>query len=162
MSVSKIIHINRLVQIRKQYLQKKIILISGCFDVIHIGHLRFLEEAKKSTDILVVGVLSDHFVRFRKGEKRPIFSEKERANLVAGFETVDVVVIFGYEETELLLENLQPNYYGIGGDRDKGGIKEKALLSKYGVKIKKFSRFGSNSTSSILEILKSFGKRLTD
>jgi len=95
---------------------KKIVFTNGCFDILHSGHLSYLEKAKEFGDILIVGVNSDQSVKKLKGKKRPIINEKERAFLIAGLEVVDYVVIFNEETPLRLIESIKPNTLVKGSD----------------------------------------------
>jgi len=95
---------------------QKIVFTNGCFDILHIGHIKYLEKAKSFGDILVVGLNSDSSVRTLKGESRPINIEDDRAYLLAGLESVDFVVIFREETPLKLIETLKPNILVKGGD----------------------------------------------
>lgn len=125
-------------------------LVSGCFDILHVGHLRFLKEAKSQADILIVGVLSDSFVKQRKGMGRPIFSENNRLEILSGLAIVNFVLLISNKDTEFLVKNLKPDYYGVGGDRKGKILPEKYFLDQYGVEIKYFSQFVTDSTSKII------------
>ena len=150
MPSNKLLQIANLDQIRNDLPEKKIILVSGCFDVIHAGHVRFLLEAKNKADLLVVGILADTFVKKRKGTKRPVFSAKERVELLSHLTMVDYLFVFDSNEVEELLTKLKPDFYGVGGDRKENQLPEIKLLKKYEVKAVFLSRFGNNSTSKIL------------
>lgn len=134
-------------------------LISGCFDILHTGHVEFMEAVKKGADILVVGVLSDLFVKKRKGVSRPVFSQQERIKLIASLTVVDYTFLFDTDEVEKLLQELKSDYYGVGGDREETtlpvqvGLPEKRWLDKYQVKIKYFPCFGNLSTTTIINNL---------
>ncbi len=88
---------------------KKIIFTNGCFDILHVGHTRYLEEAKKQGDVLVLGLNSDDSVRSIKGQKRPVIPENERADVVAALESVDYVTIFPELTPLELIEYLKPD-----------------------------------------------------
>ncbi|MRJ01840.1 MAG: D-glycero-beta-D-manno-heptose-7-phosphate kinase [Epsilonproteobacteria bacterium] len=95
---------------------KKIVFTNGCFDLLHIGHIRYLERAKELGDLLIVGVNSDRSVRALKGPDRPIIPERERAELLAALEAVDYVVIFDEETPYRLIERVRPDLLVKGGD----------------------------------------------
>ena len=118
-----LITINDLPSIRKQHSTQKLVLTSGTFDLIHIGHLNFLENAKKYGDILVVLMSGDNRVRARKGSTRPIINETERARILDALKVVDYVFIdpsmLGPNETDSIhaeiIKLLQPDYYVTDG-----------------------------------------------
>ena len=95
---------------------KKIVFTNGCFDILHAGHVRYLETAKSFGDILMVGVNSDKSVRTLKGETRPINSEQDRALLIASLETVDYVIIFNEDTPYELINTIKPHTLVKGGD----------------------------------------------
>jgi rfaE bifunctional protein nucleotidyltransferase chain/domain len=94
----------------------KVVFTNGCFDILHIGHLRYLEEAKKLGDILVVGVNSDNSVKRLKGEKRPINKLNERMEMLAGLKPVDYVTYFEEDTPYNLIKLLVPDILVKGGD----------------------------------------------
>src|SRR5215468_1567219 len=95
---------------------KKIVFANGCFDTLHVGHVRYLEGAKAEGDILIVGVNADASVCQLKGPGRPILEEKARARLVAAIRAVDYVVLFAEPNVEALLGELTPNVHAKGTD----------------------------------------------
>jgi rfaE bifunctional protein nucleotidyltransferase chain/domain len=95
---------------------KKVVFTNGCFDLIHLGHVRYLGEAKKHGDILVVGLNSDGSVRRLKGKGRPFVPERDRAELLAALEAVDYVTIFGEDTPAALIEALGPDLIVKGAD----------------------------------------------
>ena len=107
----------QLIQILKQerVRQKVVVTTNGCFDLLHVGHLRYLQAARELGDLLVVGVNSDTSVKQLKGKNRPLVPEMERAEMLAGLACVDYVVIFP-ELAISLLSALQPDVHVKGGD----------------------------------------------
>ncbi|HEY5595500.1 MAG TPA: adenylyltransferase/cytidyltransferase family protein, partial [Nitrospiria bacterium] len=87
---------------------KKIVLANGCFDLLHVGHVRYLAEAKSFGDLLIVAVNGDRSVRRLKGRGRPLMPESARAELVAGFESTDYVIVFHEPNVERLLRAIRP------------------------------------------------------
>src|SRR5690554_6280888 len=112
---------------RKQEEGLKIVFTNGCFDLLHVGHARYLKEAKDKGDILVVGVNSDISVKKLKGNQRPIISQEERAELLSYLEMVDYIVIFDESTAEKLVSVLQPDIYVKGGDYKLEEIPEARL-----------------------------------
>lgn len=129
---------------------QKIVLVSGCFDLLHIGHLRFLKEAKKEDDLLAVAVLSDDFVSERKGAKRPIFDAKERLEMIHNLKVVDLAMVISSDEVEELLRLLQPNEYVVGGDRKGKAIPEEKFLQKFKIPYRFTKRHGDRSTTKLI------------
>lgn len=101
---------------RLKDIKGKVVFTNGCFDILHIGHLRYLEEAKKLGDILVVGVNSDESVKRLKGEKRPINKLNERMEMLAGLKPVDYVTYFEEDTPYNLIKLLLPDILVKGGD----------------------------------------------
>jgi rfaE bifunctional protein nucleotidyltransferase chain/domain len=114
---------------------QRIVLANGCFDVLHVGHARYLEGAKREGDILVVGVNSDSSVSRLKGKGRPILSEKARAELVAAFSAVDYVVTFSEPNVEALLTELRPDVHAKGTDYTAETVPERELATKLGIRV---------------------------
>ena len=129
---------------------KKIVFTNGVFDILHLGHLIYLEEAKELGDILVVGVNSDSSVKVNKGDRRPINSEKNRAFVLLGTKFVDYTVIFDEKTPEILLELLKPNIHVKGGDYRKEELPETAIVERNGGKVKILSFIDNISTTSII------------
>ena len=107
-------------EIRRQ--QKTVVFTNGCFDILHVGHVRYLREAKKLGDVLVLALNSDASVRTIKGEKRPLVPEEERADIMAALECIDYVVIFSEPTPQGLIEYLQPDILVKGGDWTEDAI----------------------------------------
>jgi D-beta-D-heptose 7-phosphate kinase/D-beta-D-heptose 1-phosphate adenosyltransferase len=100
----------------------KIVFTNGCFDILHLGHITYLEEAKAKGDILVVGLNSDNSVKRLKGPERPIKDEKSRASILAALSSVDVVIIFEDDTPISLIKAVQPDILVKGGDYKKEQI----------------------------------------
>ena len=114
---------------------KTVVTTNGCFDVLHVGHLRYLQEAQELGDLLVVGVNSDASVQALKGENRPILPEGERAEMVAGLECVDYVTIFPELDPTALLSVLKPNIHVKGGDYTIEEVVEREVVEANGGKV---------------------------
>jgi D-glycero-beta-D-manno-heptose 1-phosphate adenylyltransferase len=111
---------NKLALERKR--KRKIVFTNGCFDLIHVGHLKVFMACKKQGDVLVLGLNSDKSVRRLKGPKRPIVNEKDRALLLAGLEPIDYITIFKEDTPENLIRLVQPDILMKGGDWKKSDI----------------------------------------
>ena len=114
---------------------QQVVFTNGCFDLLHVGHLRTLEWARAQGDLLVVGLNSDVSVRRLKGERRPITGQQDRAELLAGFSCVDYVVIFAEETPLALLERIRPEVHVKGGDYRPEDLPESPLVQSYGGKV---------------------------
>lgn len=95
---------------------KKIVFTNGCFDILHVGHIQYLEEAKSYGDVLIVGLNTDASVRKLKGESRPINNQNDRANILSSLSSVDYVVIFEEETPYELIRLISPDILVKGGD----------------------------------------------
>lgn len=135
---------------RKQEEGLKIVFTNGCFDLLHVGHARYLKEAKDKGDILVVGVNSDISVKKLKGNQRPIISQEERAELLSYLEMVDYIVIFDESTAEKLVSVLQPDIYVKGGDYTLEEIPEARLVKENGGKVELVSLVEGISTTEII------------
>ena len=131
---------------------KKIVFTNGCFDLLHSGHVSYLEAAKKFGDILVIGVNSDQSVKSLKGKDRPINEESERAYILAALEVVDYVVIFEEETPYELIKLIQPNTLVKGGDYKGKEIVGEDIADE--LKLVEFIK-GKSSTKTIKRIKQS-------
>jgi rfaE bifunctional protein nucleotidyltransferase chain/domain len=130
---------------------KKTIFTNGCFDILHIGHVRYLEDAKKLGDILIVGVNSDESVRILKGKCRPIIPDIERAEILAALKCVDYVVIFNELTPENIIAHLKPSIHVKGGDYVIDQIPESKLVESFGGKTIILNEVKGKSTSGIIQ-----------
>jgi rfaE bifunctional protein nucleotidyltransferase chain/domain len=136
-AVSRILDRNRLIArvaiARKHGAQ--IVFANGCFDILHVGHIRYLEGAKALGDLVVVGINSDEQVRIQKGGGRPFVGERERAELVAAIRAVDLVTIFDEPTVEQLLLLLKPDIHAKGTDYTEETVPERAVVRSYGGRV---------------------------
>lgn len=146
----KLIDFNKVEQIRKRYKNKKIVFTNGCFDILHVGHIRYLEQASKLGDLLVVGVNSDASVKRLKGKDRPINNENERAEILCALKFVDFVIIFEQDTPYELIKNLQPDYLVKGGDYVVDEIVGKDIVENSGGKVIVLPFVDGKSTTSII------------
>jgi len=130
---------------------KKIVFTNGCFDILHVGHVQYLQEAKKLGDILVLGLNSDSSVRTLKGEKRPLVPEDERAIVLAALESVDFVTIFDESTPLELIEYLQPDFLVKGGDRAVEEIAGAEAIKKWGGRVVIAPLTEGRSTTNVVE-----------
>jgi rfaE bifunctional protein nucleotidyltransferase chain/domain len=135
---------------------KKVVTTNGAFDMLHVGHTRYLEVVKKEGDVFFVGVNSDSSVRQYKSPDRPIIPENDRAELLAALSVVDYVVIFPEPDPRGFLEAVKPNVHVKGDDYDPEHMIETPVVRKHGGEVKIVSaRFGS-STAIINKIAATF------
>jgi len=138
---------------------KTIVLANGCFDLFHVGHIRYLRAAKGRGDILVVAINSDSSVRKLKGKFRPILPQNERAEILASFSFVDYVTIFRNPNVEKVLLALQPSIHVKGSDYTKETVPEKDTVKKYGGKVAIAGGPKVRSTSKIIKMIASRMKK---
>ncbi len=131
--------------------ERIVVFTSGVFDLLHSGHVRYLEEARSKGDLLIVGVNSDKSVRENKGELRPIVGEIERADVVAGLGCVDHVFIFSEKNNRENIELLKPAVYAKAGDYSKSTLSSATLVESYGGKIELLAFKDGVSSSSIID-----------
>jgi len=130
---------------------KRIVLANGCFDLFHVGHVRFLQGAKQHGDVLVVGVNSDRAVSALKGPGRPLLPEDARAELVSALESVDYVVIFDDLTAEQVLLELRPHVQCKGTDYTEQNVPERSVMEKLGGTVRIVGDAKSHSSREILE-----------
>ena len=134
---------------------KKVGFTNGCFDILHVGHIRYLKKAKTQGDILVIGLNTDRSVKQIKGEKRPIVPEKERAEVLSALEFVDYVILFDDPDPFLLIESLKPDVLVKGADWPKNKIIGREFMEKMGGRVVRIPLVrGASSTGVIERIIK--------
>lgn len=129
----------------------QIVFANGCFDTLHVGHVRYLEGAKAEGDVLIVGVNADAGVAGLKGPGRPILDENARARLVAAARAVDYVVLFSERNVEALLGELRPHIHAKGTDYTKENVPERAVAEKLGILIAIVGDPKDHSTRELIE-----------
>lgn len=110
----------------------KIVLANGCFDLFHVGHIRYLAGAKSLGDCLIVGINSDEQVRKLKGENRPFMPEQERAEIISAVRFVDFVTIFNEPTVEELIRAIRPDFHAKGTDYTAETVPEREIVKEYG------------------------------
>jgi len=130
---------------------KKIVTTNGCFDILHVGHIRSLLAAKELGDILVVGINSDASARALKGSGRPVVPERERAEIVAALAPVDAVFIFSDRDPRKWLAKLKPHIHAKGSDRGMGEIIEKDIVAASGGKVVLLPLRKGRSTTDLIK-----------
>lgn len=129
---------------------EKIVFTNGCFDLLHIGHVRSLEEARSLGDRLIVAINTDASVRRLKGPSRPIISEKQRAEVIAGLECVDYVVFFGEDTPLALICALEPDVLAKGGDWKIASIVGAKEMRSWGGTVKRLREIPKSRTTAIV------------
>jgi len=138
---------------------KRVVFANGCFDTLHVGHVRYLQGAKEQGDLLIVGVNGDESVRRLKGAGRPILDERARAQLVGALRCVDHVVLFREANVERLLEELLPDVHAKGTDYTAASVPERAVADRLGIAV---AIVGDPKDHSTREFLKSIRKDAHD
>lgn len=135
--------------------RKKIVFTNGCFDLLHVGHIRYLAQAKKLGDFLIIGLNSDSSVKELKGKDRPINSFDDRATLLSAIESVDLVIMFEEQTPENLIKDIVPDILVKGGDYNIEDIVGYHTVIQNGGKVKTLSfHDGYSSTNYINKIKK--------
>ncbi len=130
-------------------------LANGCFDLLHVGHIRYLREARALGGKLVVGINSDESVRKLKGPQRPAMPESERAEIIAALESVDAVVVFGEPDVRALIREIKPDIQVKGTDYTAESVPERDEVVKYGGRV---AIVGDPKDHSSTELLGKIGK----
>jgi glycerol-3-phosphate cytidylyltransferase len=133
---------------------KTVVFTNGCFDLLHIGHIRYLKEARELGDALIVSVNSDESVRRLKGENRPLIPQDQRAEVLDALESVDYVVIFDEDTPEKIIRELKPGIQAKGGDYKESDIIETKALDEYGGRLEILQLVDTASTSEIIKKIK--------
>jgi len=129
---------------------KRIAFANGCFDLLHVGHVRYLEGAREQGDVLVVGVNGDGAVRGLKGPGRPLMSAEARASLIGALEAVDYVVIFDDLTAEGVLRDLRPHVQCKGTDYTEETVPERAVMESLGGEVRIVGDAKDHSTREVL------------
>ena len=153
----KVVSLEELEKLAKDFrvAGKKIVATNGCFDLLHVGHVRYLKAARALGDALIVGINGDESVRELKGPGRPINNQNDRAEVVAALEYVDLVTIFPETRATKFLERAAPDVYVKGGDykQETLNAEERQILQKIGTKIDIVPFERGYSTSALLKRL---------
>ena len=139
--------------------ERKLVFTNGCFDLLHVGHVRYLQAARALGDALLVAINGDESVRALKGEGRPLNRAADRAEVIAALECVDHVVIFPEVRATQMLEIVRPAIYAKGGDYTAATLDtdERAALERIGSEIRTLPFVPGHSTSGLLEKVKQAG-----
>lgn len=159
MSVDKIVSLPKLKALASKLKakKKKVVFTNGCFDLIHVGHIKYLEKAKALGGILVVGINSDSSMRKIKGPGRPIIEQNDRALVIAGLESVDYVCIFNETSPHKLIKAIKPNVLVKGADWKLNKIVGANFVKSYRGKTMTIPFVKGRSTSGIIRrIVKRF------
>jgi rfaE bifunctional protein nucleotidyltransferase chain/domain len=138
---------------------QKIVLANGCFDLIHVGHIRYLKESKKKGDVLVLALNSDSSIRKLKGEGRPILNQEERLEIASSFYFVDYITFFDEPNVEKILLALKPDIHAKGSDYTEETVPEKETIKGYGGMI---AITGGPKIKSTSELIKDIASKIKD
>ena len=138
--------------------RRVVVFTNGCFDILHAGHVRYLNAAKALGDVLIVGLNSDESVRRLKGEGRPVNPEEDRAEVLAALRAVDHVIVFGEATAEELVRQLKPDIYVKGGDYSLETLPEAKIVHSYGGKTVLIPMVEGRSTTNVIRRLQNEGK----
>jgi rfaE bifunctional protein nucleotidyltransferase chain/domain len=130
---------------------KKVVLANGCFDILHVGHLRYLKGARSLGDVLVVAINSDQSVRAIKDPGRPILDERERVALVSALECVDYVVLFDEPDVTRVLKTLRPAVHAKGTDYTEETVPERDVVRAHGGDVRITGDAKDHSTREIIQ-----------
>jgi len=161
MSREKILSVADLVRQREALAVqgRRLVFTNGCFDLLHVGHVRYLQAARALGDALVVAVNGDASVRALKGPTRPVNAEQDRAEVLAALGCVDFVVLFGTERVTELVRAIRPHLYAKGGDYTVASLDpgERAALEEVGAEIRILPLVPGKSTTGTLERMRAEG-----
>ncbi len=149
--MGKVVPFGQISSILKSDNSTAIVFTNGCFDLLHVGHVRYLQEAKALGRTLIVGVNSDKSVQKLKGPTRPIQNENDRAEILAALGAVDYVVIFGEDTPENLIKEVRPDILVKGGDWKPETIAGGPFVMSYGGKVLSLQFVDGKSTTKIIE-----------
>lgn len=133
---------------------EQIVFANGCFDTLHVGHVRYLEGARREGDILIVGINDDASIHSLKGPGRPVLDENARALLVAALRPVDYVVLFSEPNVEALLEELRPDVHAKGTDYSAETVPERATAAKFGIRVAIVGDPKDHSTRTLFDTIR--------
>jgi len=145
------VKLRRLEELPEALKGKKVVLANGCFDILHVGHLRYLKGARQLGDALVVAINSDRSVRAIKDEGRPILDEGERVALVSAFDCVDHIVLFDEPDAGRVLQVLRPAVHAKGTDYTEQTVPERDIVLGYGGAVRITGDPKDHSTREIIE-----------
>lgn len=150
--MGKVTNLSELIEIVSKLKEQKktIVTTNGCFDILHAGHVRYLKAAKELGDVLILCLNSDSSVKRLKGESRPLNTEDDRAEVVAGLESVDYVIIFSEDTPCELLAQIKPDIHVKGGDYDEDTLPEAVVIKANGGVMRFIPLVEGRSTTNII------------
>ncbi len=159
--MKKLYTLSQLTKIIQEHKKRgqKVVLANGCFDLIHVGHIRYLKESKKKGDILVLALNSDSSIRKLKGEGRPILNQKEREDIASSFYFIDYITFFDEPNVEKVLLALKPDIHAKGSDYTEETVPEKETVKGYGGTI---AITGGPKIKSTSQLIKEIASKIKD
>jgi len=156
-ALSRIVKLSDLITIveKERRSGKRIVLANGCFDVLHVGHVRYLAAARALGDLLIVGVNSDEQARRLKGAGRPLMPQDQRAEIISAIEAVDLVTIFSEPTVEELLLALKPDIHAKGTDYTEDSVPERDVVRSFGGRVAIVGDPKDHSSSEMIETVSS-------
>ena len=151
MAINKIVSLDILKHKIKEKSDPRVVFTNGCFDLVHVGHVRLLRQARSRGDLLVVGLNSDSSVHLIKGEGRPLVPEAERAEVLAALECVDYVVLFDDPDPRRLVQAIRPQVLVKGADWGEGEIIGSDEVHSWGGEVHRVALVEGTSTSTLIE-----------
>jgi D-beta-D-heptose 7-phosphate kinase/D-beta-D-heptose 1-phosphate adenosyltransferase len=130
---------------------RTVVFTNGCFDLLHVGHVKYLQKARRLGDLLVLGLNSDDSIRRLKGPRRPLINQDERAHILAALDCIDYLVIFDEDTPLELIEALRPKILVKGGDYSPEGVVGKDLVESFGGRVELIQFVDGKSTTNIIE-----------
>ncbi len=154
--MKKLVSIRKLLEILRTEKEKgkKIVFTNGCFDIIHVGHIRYLKKARALGDLLVLGLNTDSSVKILKGKSRPIMSEKERAEILGSLEMIDYIVLFNEETPLKLISKIKPDILVKGADYKGKEVVGTDVVKAFGGRVKLIKFEDGKSTSALIKKIK--------
>lgn len=132
---------------------KKVVFANGCFDLIHVGHIRYLQNARALGDVLVVGINGDAGVAALKGKGRPLQTEADRAEILSSLECVDFVLLFNTPTVDAILKVLKPDVHAKGTDYTEESVPERETVRSYGGRVAIAGDPKNHSTKDLIQII---------
>jgi len=130
---------------------KTVVFTNGCFDILHVGHVRYLQKAKKLGDVLILGLNTDSSVKKNKGDSRPINNENDRAEVLLALQSVDYIIKFDEETPYNLINKIKPHIITKGGDYKPEDVVGKDIVESYGGRVEIIEFVVGKSTTNIIE-----------
>ena len=152
MTTEKVVKRGELEQLGEQLRRagKTVVTTNGCFDILHVGHIRILQQARALGDVLIIGINSDASVRKLKGDSRPINNEDDRAELLAALSAVDYVTVFGEDTPVEFLKLVKPDVHVKGADYKPEQLAETPIVESFGGRVEILSLVPGRSTSNVV------------